>query len=382
MSRANISPHPAKPNSLFPVSQSWGLETLSVGALVDSGVDECLMDVTLARQVGVPLESMDTTLSAQALDGHPLGKISHRTIPLFLTISGNHSEKIQFFIIHTPAAPLGLGRPWLNLHNPHISCSTGRILGWSETCHATCLRSAPSPSRGSPPTPSPPDLKGVPPMYHDLARVFSKDQALSLPPHRPYDCAINLLPGAPLPVGRLYNLSVPKKETMHNYVSESLASGIIQPSSSPVAAVFFFVAKKDGSLRPCIDYRQLNTITVKNKYPLPLLSSTFEPLTHAKVFTKLDLRNAYHLVRVREGDEWKTGFNTHLGHFEYLVMPFALTNTPAVFQALVNDVLRGLPEHLRRGLPGQHPSVFQDHDGTLPPRSSGTPTPVGEQAVC
>ena len=111
-------------------------------------------------------------------------------------------------------------------------------------------------------------------------------------------------------------------------------------ASSPVAAGFFFVAKKDGSLRPCIDYRQLNSITVKNKYPLLLLSSTFEPLTHAKVFTKLDLRNAYHLIRVREGDEWKTGFNTHLGHFEYLVMPFGLTNAPAVFQALVNDVLR------------------------------------------
>ena len=156
--------------------------------------------------------------------------------------------------------------------------------------------------------------------FHDLARVFSKDQALSLSPHRPYDCAIDLLPGAPLPLGQLYNLSIPEKETMRDYISESLASGIIRPSSSPVAAGFFFVAKKEGSLWLCIYYRQLNTITVKNKYPLPLLSSKFEPLTHATIFTKLDLRNAYHLVRIREGDEWKMGFNTHLGHFEYLVM--------------------------------------------------------------
>ena len=136
-------------------------------------------------------------------------------------------------------------------------------------------------------------------------------------------------------MGRLYNLLIPEKETMCNYISESLASGIIRPSSSPVAAGFF-VAKKDGSLRPCIDYRQLNNITVKNKYPLPLLSSTFEPLTQATVFTKLNLRNAYHLVRIRDGDEWKTGFNTYLGHFEYLVMPFGLTNV----QALVNDMLQ------------------------------------------
>ena len=132
---------------------------------------------------------------------------------------------------------------------------------------------------------------------------------------------------------------------MRNYITESLASGIIRPSSSRVAAGFFFVAKKDGSLRLCIDYRQLNSITVKNKYPLPLLSSTFEPLLHATVFTKLDLRNAYHLVRIREGDEWKTGFNTHLGHFEYLVMPFGLTNAPAVFQTLVNDLLRDFINH-------------------------------------
>ena len=144
-------------------------------------------------------------------------------------------------------------------------------------------------------------------MYHDVAWVFSKDQALSLPPHQPYDCAIDLLPGAPLPVGRLYNLSIPEKETMRDYISESLASGIIRPSSSPVATGFFFVAKKNGSLRPCIDYRQLNTITVKNKYPLPLLSSTFEPLTHATIFTKLDLRNTYHLVRIRVGGRMEDG---------------------------------------------------------------------------
>lgn len=122
---------------------------------------------------------------------------------------------------------------------------------------------------------------------------------------------------------------------MENYIQESLAAGIIWPSSSPVAAGFFFVGKKDGSLRPCIDYLGLNDITVKNKYPLPLINSAFGSLQEATVFTKLDLRNAYHLVRIREGDEWKTAFNTPLGHFEYLVMPFGLTNAPAVFQTLV-----------------------------------------------
>ena len=100
--------------------------------------------------------------------------------------------------------------------------------------------------------------------------------------------------------------------------------------------------EKDKILRPRIDYRGLNDITIKNRYPLPLLSSAFEPLQGATIFSKLDLRNAYHLVRIRKGDEWKTAFNTASGHYEYQVMPFGLTNAPAVFQALVNYVLLGM----------------------------------------
>lgn len=98
--------------------------------------------------------------------------------------------------------------------------------------------------------------------------------------------------------------------------------------------------KKDKSLRPCVDFRSLNTITVRYKYPLPLINSAFELLQGTWVFTKLDLRSTYHLVCIKDGDEWKTTFNTPQGHFEYLVMPFSLTNAPAVFQALINNVLR------------------------------------------
>ena len=98
---------------------------------------------------------------------------------------------------------------------------------------------------------------------------------------------------------------------MEKYIGESLAAGLIRPSSSPAGAgFFFFVGKKDGSLRPCIDYRGLNAITVKNRYPIPLISSAFATLQKARFFTKLDLRNAYYLIRIREGDEWKTAFNT------------------------------------------------------------------------
>ena len=105
------------------------------------------------------------------------------------------------------------------------------------------------------------------------------------------------------------------------------------------------MGKKNGGLRPCIDYRALNKITIRNRYPLPLMSTAFDMLQGAKVFTKLDLRNVYHLIRIREGDEWKTAFNTPTGHYEYQVMPFGLTNAPAVFQALINDVLRYMINH-------------------------------------
>lgn len=106
-----------------------------------------------------------------------------------------------------------------------------------------------------------------------------------------------------------------------------------------MGAELFFVQKKDGSLQLCIAYRALNDISSKNKYLLPLLDVVFGPLYKTRIFSKLDLHNAYHLVWIREGDEWKTAFNMPLGHVEYLVMPFGLTNAPAMFQPLFNDVL-------------------------------------------
>uniref|UniRef100_A0A1A8EUU3 ribonuclease H n=1 Tax=Nothobranchius korthausae TaxID=1143690 RepID=A0A1A8EUU3_9TELE len=142
------------------------------------------------------------------------------------------------------------------------------------------------------------------------------------------------------PKGHINSLSIPERAAMEEYIQESLQAGIIRPSSSPAGAGFFFVGKRDGGLRPCIDYRGLNGITVRNTYLLPLLQSAFDLLRGARVFTKLDLRSAYHLVHIHEGDEWKTAFNTPNSHFEYFVMPFGLTNAPAVFQCLINDVLK------------------------------------------
>jgi len=124
-----------------------------------------------------------------------------------------------------------------------------------------------------------------------------------------------------------------------------LAEGEIVHSKSPAGAPILFVLKPDGRLRLCVDYRQLNKLTILNKYPLPLMTELRETVACATIFTKLDLKDGYHLIRLKKGDEWKTGFRTRYGHYEYKVMPFGLVNAPATFQAMMNTILREYLDH-------------------------------------
>uniref|UniRef100_A0A803KBS3 Gypsy retrotransposon integrase-like protein 1 n=1 Tax=Xenopus tropicalis TaxID=8364 RepID=A0A803KBS3_XENTR len=278
-------------------------------------------------------------LSAQAVDGRPItpGLVTCSTPPLRLRVGSLHSEVITFLAIQCPATPIILGLPWLQKHNPIIDWSRGDITVWSSFCRTNCLDNfAVSLSTVSV------SVKHLPSCYSDFADVFEKKNAETLPPHRPYDCPVDLIPGSVPPRGRTYPLSIPETQAMKDYIQENLSKGFIRKSNSPAGAGFFFVQKKDGGLRPCIDYRGLNKITVKNRYPLPLIPELFDRLNGAKVFTKLDLRGAYNLIRIRHGDEWKTAFNTRDGHYEYLVMPFGLCNAPAVFQDFINDIFRDI----------------------------------------
>ena len=177
-------------------------------------------------------------------------------------------------------------------------------------------------------------------MIQEYADVFSKKNADTLPEPRQYDCEIPLEPGKQAPYGKIYNLTEDESKTMKEYIDENLSKGFIRHSSSPAGAACFFVKKKDASLRTCVDYRGLNQATIKNRYPLPLISELIRTLAKAKIYPALDLRGAYNLVRIKKGDKWKTAFRTSFGHFEYLVMPFGLTNAPAIFQHLMNDIFR------------------------------------------
>ncbi|KAG1925560.1 retrotransposable element [Pimephales promelas] len=303
------------------------------------------MSHEFAQQLKLPLISCNSQLAVEALDGRPLGdgRVLHTTVDLQLQTGTLHTEIIRFYIITSPHNPVILGLPWLRQHNPLISWKEGRIIKWDLSCHSNCLNGSSSLSIQSVALKDEPVLSPTLPIeYSDLVKAFSKAKAMELPPHRSNDCSIELLPGTTPPKGRIFPLSQPESEAMKNYIEEELSKGFIRASTSPAASGFFFVKKKDGGLRPCIDYRGLNDITVKFRYPLPLVPAALEQLRNAKYFSKLDLRNAYNLIRIRDGDEWKTAFSTSTGHYEYLVMPFGLSNSPSVFQAFINDVFRDM----------------------------------------
>ncbi|KAK3537472.1 hypothetical protein QTP70_012051 [Hemibagrus guttatus] len=314
--------------------------------LIDSGAAVNLIDGVLVEELGISTSPCVPSLRITAIDSQLIGEgyLRRQTEPLGLQVSLFHHERLTFYITSSPANPVILGFPWLRRHDPQISWRTGELTRWSPACLRNCLRNPVSRSCGTCSVEEVDTGARIrrPQPYTDFERVFSEERASHLPEHQEWDCAIDLLPNTSLPKGRIYPLSLPESKAMEDYIEGALAAGHIRPSTSPAAAGFFFVEKKDGGLRPCIDYRGLNAITVRYPYPLPLVPAALEQLRGARVFTKLDLRSAYNLVHIRKGDEWKTAFHTTHGHYEYCVMPFGLTNAPAVFQALINGVFRDL----------------------------------------
>ncbi|GKB43670.1 putative reverse transcriptase domain-containing protein [Tanacetum coccineum] len=177
------------------------------------------------------------------------------------------------------------------------------------------------------------------PIVQDFLEVFPEDLP-GIPPIRQVEFQIDLIPGA-APVARApYRLAPSKMKELSDQLKELSDKGFIRPSSSPWGAPVLFVKKKDGSFQMCIDYRELNKLTVKNRYPLPRIDDLFDQLQGSSVYSKIDLRSGYHQLRVREEDIPKTAFRTRYGHYEFQVMPFGLTNAPAVFMDLMNRVCK------------------------------------------
>ena len=291
-------------------------------ALLDSGANSCFMDREFAVTQNILLKNLPHPTSVTVIDGCPIASVR--------IVLGDLAWLIHFNVIHSPKHPIIVGLPSFELHNPeidwrkrtinklqrdHTSSTLGVLKSSAQPCQIskTSLQELREEGRNeemfvfavvASPSTSPHKSEDLlPPKYRDFADVFDKLKANTLPEHRHYDCPIDIQLGKEPPSGPIYNLLPSELEALRNYIEEHLANGFIRHSRSPAGAPIFFVKKKDGSLRLVVDYRGLNKVTVRNRYALPLISTLLERLSGAKYFTKLDLRGAYNLVRIRPRDE-------------------------------------------------------------------------------
>lgn len=365
---------------VLPISLTVNGRTVSLCAMIDSGATGNFINGSVIRKYGLPTEKLAQPKALAVVDGRPIeaGRVTHCTPEMRLS-TDNHNEDISLWITSLGRHDVILGLPWLEANNPRIDWNA-RTIRWTKSGPTSALPARPPRSELSTVEIASISLEqakrisredmeccvllhvrfsasseleisamtgddvgdnnDIPEEFREFADVFSKTNAEQLPEHSKYDHHIDVEEGKTPPFGRLYNLSETELKALDAYLRENLSRGFIRASNSPAGAPVLFVKKKDGSLRLCVDYRRLNDITVKNRYPLPLIQESLDRLRDAKWFSKIDLRGAYNLIRVAEGDEWKTAFRTRYGLFEYNVMPFGLTNAPATFQRMINEVMR------------------------------------------
>lgn len=365
---------------------------LDTFAMLDPGATDNYMDAAFAKAHKIPLDKKLKPVHISTVDGTPIksGPVTHATMEMDVNVSG-HQEKLSFDVADLGAYPLILGIAWHRKHDPQILWSENRVVFNSATCLTVCnnihdgmdtitvegLSTYPVETMQHDKTF--PMNKGkatkkevvvndtddedesaviasiasqamvqedttlskvIPHKYKEFLTLFSKKEADKLPEHTKFDHKIELKEGCEPPFGRLYSMSEKELKTLSEWMTEHRSKGFIRRSTSSAGAPVLFVKKKDGSLRLVVDYRGLNNVTKRNSSPIPLIQETLDRLNGSKVFTKLDLRGAYNLLRMRSGDEWKTAFRTRHGLYEFLVMPFGLTGAPATFQAAINEVLR------------------------------------------
>ncbi|KAH9794628.1 hypothetical protein KPL71_004958 [Citrus sinensis] len=286
------------------------LKNKDIMVLVDGGSTHNFIDQSIVSKFGLPVAVLGVEWLAT------LGSIKTDYSKLTMTFT-QHGQTHTF---------RGMGRPELTaLNEKELSYLYGTAFFLQVTAA----------NKPNCPPEYPADLNQF---LTEYSHIF--DPPIELPPKRPHDHHIPLQPNQdPISV-RPYRYLYYQKAEIEKMVREFLDSGIIRPSTSPFSSPVLLVKKADGGWRFCVDYRVLNNITIKDKYPIPVTDELLDELHGATYLSKLDLRSGYHQVRVHEADIHKTSFRTHNGHYEFVVMPFGLTNAPSTFQSLMNDLLR------------------------------------------
>ncbi len=349
-------PSTSLPQYFVRVQLANGKRHLETHALLDSGASANYIDPSLVLEHNLPSSTLPKPIPIILGNGQKI-EITKETFPINMSI-GPHIELISFLILPSSPNPIILGTSWLSLHNPHVDWTRGAAKFSSPHCRRNCsihnenfrIRLLQKPENLHTDFPltrslnfvslDPKPLNTPPQLTIDFKHVFDKASKENFPPHSDFDCTI-MLTTAELPLPKpIYNLSPAETIALREYLDESLRLGYIRPSKSPIVSPIFFVKKKDGTLRPCIDFRDLNSRTVRDRYPLPLYQQMFDKLAGASFFSKIDLRSAFYQIRMADGHEHFTSFRCSFGQYEYLVMPFGLTNAPSILQRLMDSIFR------------------------------------------
>ncbi|XP_058757457.1 uncharacterized protein LOC131630720 [Vicia villosa] len=298
---------------------------LSVMVLVDTGSTHNIMQPRIAQHLNLtstPITQF-TVMVGNGSHLHCEGICNN--VPLVLQKT---TFKLPFYLLPIEGADVVLGMAWLRTLGPiQADFSIPSLTFTHETHHITLKGDS--------------NTHPIPTTFHQLKHLIHTNSPIDgLPPPRPHDHHIPLLPNTPPINVKPYRYPHSQKTAMTSIIKDMLKEGTIKPSHSPFSSPVLLVKKKDGSWRFCVDYRALNAVTIKDRFPIPTIDELLDELGNAKFFSKLDLRSGYHQIRVASEDTHKTAFRTFDGHYEFLVMPFGLTNAPSTFQSAMNDLLR------------------------------------------
>jgi hypothetical protein len=302
-------------------------------ALLDTGSSHNFIDIGMARRAGLRLWERRNFSVVVANGDHVTSK--GKALAQTVHIGG------EAFVLDLYALPLGdydmvLSVQWLGTLGPVLWDFARRMVAFQHGDRRILWR-------GVDPTPGPSLAQltagGVllDALLEEFAGLFAEPQGL--PPRRRFSHRIRLKPGTSVVAVRTYRYTHLQKDELERQCTDMLRQGVIRPSSSAFSSPALLIRKADGSWRFCVDYRTLNAVTIKDMFPIPVVEELLDELRGAKFFTKLDMRSGYHQVLMCAADVHKTAFRTHQGLFEFLVMPFGLSNAPATFQALMNDIL-------------------------------------------